>query len=181
MSMGDGQGFDAVIDSPVGRLGIQMQGKAISRLVFLSGRHRLIEADTDQASDVLYSLKAYFENPGQKPDVAVQLSGTPFQHRVWQGLSSIPVGKIMTYGALAARLRSSARAVGNACRRNPVPIVVPCHRIVAGNGLGGFAGDSRGRLVSVKRWLLEHEGVEIRGRRPHISARIATIDRGSAY
>ena len=168
--MGSGQRFDAVIDSPVGRLGIQMQGKALSRLVFLSGQHGLIEADTEQASDVLCSLRAYFENPRQTPDLAVQLSGTSFQHRVWQELRSIPVGKIMTYGALAMRLRSSARAVGNACRRNPVPIVAPCHRVVAGNGLGGFAGDSGGRLVSVKRWLLEHEGVEIRGGRPQVNA-----------
>ena len=179
--MGAGQCFNAVIDSPVGRLGIQMQGQVLSRLVFLSGRHRLIEADTEKASDVMCSLMAYFENPAQTPDVAVQPSGTSFQHRVWQGLRSIPAGKTMTYGALAASLRSGARAVGNACRRNPVPIVVPCHRIVAGNGLGGFAGDSRGRLVSVKRWLLEHEGVEIRGRHPHISSRLSTIDRGSAY
>jgi len=166
-----GQGFDAVMASPVGRLGIQMQGKALSRLVFLSGRHSLIEADTEQANDILCALKAYFDNPGQTLDVAVQLSGTPFQHRVWQELRSIPVGKTIRYGDMAARLRTGARAVGNACRSNPVPIVVPCHRIVAGNGLGGFAGDSGGRLLSVKRWLLEHEGVEIRGRRPHINAR----------
>ena len=168
--MGAGQGFDAVIASPVGRLGIQMQGKALSRLVFLSARHSLIEADSEQANDVLCALMAYFDNPGQTLEVAVQLSGTPFQHRVWQALRSIPAGKIMAYGALAAHLRSGARAVGNACRSNPVPIVVPCHRVVAGNGLGGFAGDSRGRLVSVKRWLLEHEGIEFRGRHPHISA-----------
>lgn len=169
--MGAGQTFDAVIDSPVGRLGIRMQGKALSRLVFLSGRHRLIEADSGPANDVLCSLEAYFENPGQVLGVVVQLSGTPFQRRVWQGLSSIQVGKVMTYGALAAQLGSGARAVGNACRSNPVPIVVPCHRVVAGNGLGGFAGDSHGRLVSAKRWLLEHEGVEIGGRHPHIRAR----------
>jgi len=179
--MGAGQGFDAVIASPVGRLGIQMQGKALSRLVFLSARHRLIEADTEQANDVLCALMAYFDNPGQTLEVAVQLSGTPFQHRVWQALRSIPAGKIMAYGALAANLRSGARAVGNACRRNPVPIVVPCHRIVSRSGLGGFAGDSRGRLVSVKRWLLEHEGIEFRGRHPHISAGRSSIDRGSAY
>lgn len=179
--MGTGQGFNTVIDSPVGRLGVQMQGRALSRLVFLSPRHSLIEADTEQVSDVLSLLSAYFENPGHTPEVAVQLSGTPFQHRVWQALRSIPVGKIMTYGALAACLRSSARAVGNACRSNPVPIVVPCHRVVAGNGLGGFAGDSQGRLILVKRWLLQHEGVEFRGRHPHINARLTTIDRDSGY
>ena len=168
--MGAGQAFDAVIDSPVGRLGIQMRGKALSRLLFLSGRYGLIEADSDQASHVVSSLEAYFENPRQVADVDVQLCGTPFQRRVWQGLWSIKPGKIMTYGDLAARLRSGARAVGNACRSNPVPILIPCHRVVAGSGLGGFAGDSHGRLVSVKRWLLQHEGVEIGGRHPHIRA-----------
>jgi len=178
--MGAGQSFAAVIDSPVGRLGIQMQGKAVSRLEFLSGRHRLIEADTEQAREVVCSLRAYFDSPRQTLEVAVQLSGTPFQHRVWRELRSIKPGKTMSYGDLAACLRSGARAVGNACRRNPVPIMVPCHRIVAGNGLGGFAGDKHGRLVSIKRWLLEHEGVEIAGRHPHISSRVSTIDRGNA-
>jgi methylated-DNA-[protein]-cysteine S-methyltransferase len=179
--MGAGEGFDAVIDSPVGRLGIQMQGQVLTRLEFLPGRHSLIEADTEQVRNVLCSIKAYFDNPGQALEVAVQPSGTPFQRRVWQELRSIPVGKVMSYGTLAARLRSGARAVGNACRSNPVPIVVPCHRVVAGNGLGGFAGDSRGRLISIKRWLLEHEGVEIRGRHPHISTGLATIERDSAH
>jgi methylated-DNA-[protein]-cysteine S-methyltransferase len=130
----------------------------------------LIEADSEEASNILCSLRGYFEHSGQAPEVAVQLSGTPFQYRVWQELRSIPIGKTITYGMLAGRLRSGARAVGNACRCNPVPIVVPCHRVVASNGLGGFAGDSQGRLIAVKRWLLEHEGVEIRGRHPHLSA-----------
>jgi len=178
--MGTGQRFDAVIDSPVGRLGIQMQGEAVTRLEFLSGRHSLIEADTEQACEVVCSLRTYFDSPRQPLDVAVQLSGTPFQYRVWQRLRSIKPGITMSYGDLAACLRSGARAVGNACRRNPVPIVVPCHRIVAGNGLGGFAGNKQGRLVSIKRWLLEHEGVEIAGRHPHISSRLPTIGRGSA-
>ena len=170
--MGAGRGFAAVVESPMGRLGIEMQGRALSGLVFLSARHGLIEADSEEASNILCSLRGYFEDPGQAPEVAVHLSGTPFQCRVWQELRSIPIGKTITYGALAARLGTGARAVGNACRCNPVPIVVPCHRVVAGNGLGGFAGDSQGRLIAVKRWLLEHEGVEIRGRHPHISARL---------
>ena len=169
-----GQDFDAVFDSPVGRLGIQMQGAALSQLVFLPVGYGLVEADSEAVNNVLNSLWGYFENPAQPPQVAVQLSGTPFQYRVWQELNSIPVGKIITYGTLAARLRSGARAVGNACRHNPVPIVTPCHRVVAGNGLGGFAGDSQGRLISVKRWLLEHEGVEIRGMHPHIRAILPT-------
>ena len=74
-----------------------------------------------------------------------------------------------TYGALAEKLGTSARAVGNACRHNPVLILVPCHRVVARNGLGGFAGDVDGRLVDIKRRLLAHEGVEIDVARPHMA------------
>jgi methylated-DNA-[protein]-cysteine S-methyltransferase len=153
--------LDAVVSSPVGRLGIQMQDKALSGLIFLSGRQQLVAPEKGRAGDVLRALQAYFDDPRRLPDVDLQLSGTPFQCRVWQELCSIPVGKIITYGALARRLESSARAVGNACRRNPVPILVPCHRVVAARGLGGFAGSRRGRLIGVKRWLLKHEGVEI--------------------
>ena len=168
--MRPGEGFDAVIESPVGRLGIEMRGGALSRLAILSRRHRLSPPASEQAEAVLAALRAYFEDPVWAPQLELALSGTPFQCRVWHQLRSIPVGKIMTYGALAERLQSGARAVGNACRRNPVAIVVPCHRVVARDGLGGFAGDSGGRMLAVKRWLLAHEGVEIRGRHPHILA-----------
>ncbi len=107
-------------------------------------------------------ILGYFNNPQRSPEIDVQLSGTVFQRRVWRALRRIPAGKVLTYGALAERLGTGARAVGNACRKNPVPIIVPCHRVVAQQGLGGFAGDQQGRLLRVKRWLLQAEGVEIR-------------------
>jgi len=154
--------FDAVFASPVGRLGICVQGKTLSRLVFLSGRYRLRPAQCAETSRVEQSILGYFDNPHGSLELDVQLSGTLFQRKVWRALRLIPAGKVMTYGALAERLGTSARAVGNACRRNPVPIVVPCHRVVAQHGPGGFAGDHQGRLVRVKHWLLQAEGVEIR-------------------
>ncbi len=162
--------LDAVIGSPVGRLGIQMRGRSLSGIVFLARQQSLIEPDGEPVCGVLRALRAYFDDPSQTPDLPLQLWGTHFQQRVWQELRAIPVGQVLTYGALAERLASSPRAVGNACRRNPVPIVVPCHRVVARDGLGGFAGDSGGPLVAIKQWLLEHEGVEIPDRHPHIDA-----------
>ncbi|NCA68893.1 MAG: methylated-DNA--[protein]-cysteine S-methyltransferase [Sphingobacteriia bacterium] len=93
----------------------------------------------------------------------VRLEGTTFQRRVWDELVRIPFGQTLTYGVLARRLGSAPRAVGQACRANPCPILVPCHRVVAACGLGGFAGDSNGRLLAVKRWLLNHEGVDLEG------------------
>ncbi len=84
---------------------------------------------------------------------------TAFQRRVWAALGRIPYGEVRTYGDLAAVLNTGARAVGGACRRNPLPLVVPCHRVVARAGLGGFSGDWETGLVrGVKAVLLALEG-----------------------
>jgi len=104
-------------------------------------------------------LDAYFADGAAGFDLQLELSGTDFQRSVWQALQTIPSGTTVTYGELAERLGTSARAIGGACRANPCPIVVPCHRVVAKQGLGGFAGDTSGRKLDVKRWLLFHEGV----------------------
>jgi methylated-DNA-[protein]-cysteine S-methyltransferase len=88
-------------------------------------------------------------------------AGSPFQRRVWQAISAIPSGRTRTYGEIAAELGSAPRAVGGACRANPYPLLVPCHRVIGAAGLGGFAGDASGRLIAIKRWLLAHEGVAL--------------------
>jgi len=85
-------------------------------------------------------------------------TGTPFQKRVWQALLEIPPGRVRTYGDLARSLGTSPRAVGNACRANPIPLLIPCHRVVAADGLGGFAGETTGTWPDLKRWLLRLEG-----------------------
>ncbi len=83
--------------------------------------------------------------------------GSPFQQRVWNALLQIPAGSQVTYGELAKRLGTAPRAVGGACRANPIPLLIPCHRVVAAQGLGGFAGRREGRWVAFKQWLLTHE------------------------
>jgi methylated-DNA-[protein]-cysteine S-methyltransferase len=84
-------------------------------------------------------------------------AGTPFQLRVWHALMAIPAGQPATYGALAKRLGTGARAVGQACGANPLPILIPCHRVVAASGLGGFMHSAAGTPLDVKTWLLAHE------------------------
>jgi methylated-DNA-[protein]-cysteine S-methyltransferase len=103
-------------------------------------------------------LQDYFDDARATFDVPLALEGTAFQQRVWAALRAIPSGQTRTYGDLARELGTAARAIGQACRANPCPIVVPCHRVVGVQGLGGFAGDTSGRLMCVKRWLLSHEG-----------------------
>ena len=108
---------------------------------------------------VFRQLKCYFSSAISLQTIPLALQGTLFQKSVWHELSKIPVGETRTYGEIAHKLNSSARAVGNACRRNPIQIIVPCHRVVSAKGLGGYAGETQGRQLDIKRWLLNHEGV----------------------
>jgi methylated-DNA-[protein]-cysteine S-methyltransferase len=142
------------------------------RLVWAAGALTEVDLEPDSAvgadagpvpQGVAAEVAAYFADPGHHFEVPLGLSGTPFQRRVWDALRAIPPGRTRTYGDLAAELGTSPRAIGAACRANPCPIVVPCHRVVGATGLGGFAGDVSGHKVAVKRWLLRHEGVEIPG------------------
>ena len=107
-------------------------------------------------------LAAYFKNPAHQFDLPIALSGTSHALRVWNELRQIPSGRVETYGALAKRLKSGPRAVGNACRRNPIPILIPCHRVVRVSDQGGFMGATHGRCTDIKAWLIAHEAQKSR-------------------
>ena len=101
-------------------------------------------------------LDAYFDGDLTEFDLPLAPGGSGFQDRVWSKMCEIPYGRTMTYGDVAKQLNSSARAVGTACGRNPLPILIPCHRITATNGLGGYSGDGG---LWTKEALLVLEGV----------------------
>ena len=149
--------YDAVIATPVGRVGIVMQGGALVDVSFLSRSALLRSPRTVSAQKTCRPLRSYFSNPNISFRLLLKASGTVFQQRVWRALRRIPAGRTLSYGVLARKLDTSARAVGNACRANPIPIVIPCHRVVASNGVGGFMGKRSGSPLSLKHWLLEHE------------------------
>jgi len=151
--------YSFVIDSPLGRLGVQTVNNKVHRLDYLTDSARLRAASVDFDRKVEAELENYFDNPAVNFSLPVELAGTPFQQRVWLALTRIPFGETRTYGELAARLGSGARAVGNACRHNPVSIIVPCHRVVAAHGIGGYSGSTSGPLLDRKCWLLQHEGL----------------------
>ncbi len=150
------EGYTAVIAAPFGRLGIHAQ-EALTSIDFVSTRIPLQPPHTPLARQVCAQLKAYFADPHTRFDLPLAPSGTDFQQRAWRALQRIPSGTARTYGELARTLKSAPRAVGGACRANPIPIVVPCHRVVAANGPGGFMGATRGRAMNIKHWLLAHE------------------------
>jgi len=151
--------YDAVIETPVAsmHLGISTTGNELVSIDLLSTNGQLQAPTTEMSQEVVYQLLHYFEDPQWLFSLPVVSTGTDFQQRVWQFMRSIPVGETRRYGDAAKALNSAARAVGGACRRNPVPIVVPCHRIVAANGLGGFNGQRDGVQLDFKQWLLNHE------------------------
>jgi len=154
-----GNTYDIVLDSPLGKLGVLMAGAMLIRLDYIGSRTVLKPASTPPGRQVTRQLENYFNNPKSVFSLPFELRGTDFQLRVWNALTHIKSGETIAYGELADRLQSGARAVGNACRNNPVSIIVPCHRVVAVSGIGGYSGKTDGREVNRKKWLLGHEGI----------------------
>lgn len=152
-----------LIETPIGRLGLHWRGDVLTGIDLdppPTDHPPPSGCDTPRPPRVITrQLDAYFRAPETHFDLPLAMNGTAFQQRVWALLRTIPVGRTRTYGEIARELGSAARAVGQACRANPCPIVVPCHRVVGQRGLGGFAGDLTGRRLAIKRRLLEHEGV----------------------
>lgn len=138
-------------------LGLRCDDDQILAIEFLAPRAEC-PPKTLLAREAVRQLTAYLKAPAFKFGLPLAPAGTPFQRRVWEDIARIPSGETRSYGALAEAIRSSPRAVGNACGANPYPLVVPCHRVVASGGsLGGFARERGGMLLEIKRWLLSHE------------------------
>lgn len=151
------------IDSPIGRLQITSNGKAITSLaVEASGllpHDHLPEAPDRLLSRCSRQLDGYFAGTRRTFTLPVSVRGTPFQQSVWKQLTELGWGDVTTYGDIARVTGQPAggRAVGGAVRANPIPVIIPCHRVLA---LGGrITGYSHGSGVATKAWLLDHEGI----------------------
>lgn len=151
--------YDAVIPTPVVhlKLGLVFEDEALISIDFLDGTVPERRAEDAPARHGVAQVRAYFADPRTPFTLALAPGGTPFQRRVWAALRAIPVGETRRYGELARQLDSAPRAIGGACRANPIPLVVPCHRVVAACGDGGFMGRVDGPELALKRWLLQHE------------------------
>lgn len=149
--------YDAVLRVPFGALGI-VAGETLAAIDFLRRGFPERPPRTPLTREVCAQLTAYLSDPRFDFDLPLASAGSAHQQRVWRALRRIPPGRTLSYGELAARLQSGARAVGGACRANPVPVVIPCHRVVAQADIGGFLGGTSPARLSIKRWLLAHEG-----------------------
>jgi methylated-DNA-[protein]-cysteine S-methyltransferase len=150
----------STIDSPIGPLTLVARDGRMTNVSMHEQRHMTPPPDdavTDDAwfKDVAQQFDAYFAGELTSFDVEIDLIGTPFQRSVWEQLSEIPYGETISYGELARRVGNpnASRAVGLANGRNPVAIIVPCHRVIGADGsLTGYGGG-----LERKTWLLEHE------------------------
>ena len=152
--------YDAFIVAPFGTVAI-ISGDKQPRIDLFGEVLFVVDQATNKIfTSKLYSqIMSYFALPSFKCDLP-PLVGTPFQLRVWMAIYAIPFGETRTYSDLATLLGSGPRAVANACGANSLPIIIPCHRVVAKSGIGGFMhGQTNGVLV--KRWLLNHEGIDL--------------------
>ncbi|HXS54422.1 MAG TPA: methylated-DNA--[protein]-cysteine S-methyltransferase [Usitatibacter sp.] len=153
--------FEACLRAPFATLGITTSGKHVTGIRFLAPTTPAAAPRKGSLAHlVCVQLQAYLEDGRYEFDLPLALAGTRHRLAVWEAMQRIPAGATRTYGELAREIRSSARAVGGACGANPIPVVVPCHRVIgAGGDLGGFMGErGEGFERDIKRWLLGHEG-----------------------
>ncbi len=154
----------AVMDSPVGRLHLQAEGGVLTLIEFQRGGPGEREDPPGAARrkplrQAIRQLEAYFRGELQEFDLDMKATGTEFQQRTWKALQTIPYGTTISYGELARRVGNpkAARAVGTANGSNPLPIVIPCHRVIGSNGkLTGYGGG-----LEIKQQLLELEGARL--------------------
>lgn len=151
--------YDAVFRSPFGYVGVTVGNGAVTAVDWLA-EHREREPRDALAAETVRQLRAWFDEPRQPFDLPLAPADTPFRARMREAMCAIPPGRTRTYGEIAAEIGSVARAVGGACRHNPLAIIVPCHRVVARDGIGGYSGDwGRGAALSHKQRLLALERV----------------------
>lgn len=143
--------FEHAVKSPLGPLTLIADAVRITALEWRDGRRNGTPVLTQAATQ----LDAYFAGKQQDFTVPIRLTCSDFQRTVCAAMSAIPFGETRTYGDLAAQLGVPAQAIGQACGGNPIPILIPCHRVLGANGLGGYSGDGG---VETKVWLLRHEG-----------------------
>ncbi len=150
--------YTAKLKTPFGMLGIRAEGKWVRRIDYLArDAHRLGPRNVLSAR-ACREIRRYLENPRHRFDLPICPAGTDFQRRIWKEVARIPSGSTRTYMDIAHALHTAPRPVGAACGANPIALVIPCHRVVASNGLGGFNHRRSGSFVEIKRWLLQHEG-----------------------
>ena len=140
------------IRTPAGQLVLYSQQGVISKVDW-----GLDDGLYPQNHEIQQQFRQYWLNTDKRININLLIQGSAYRHKVWAELCKIPFGETITYSALAGKIGSSARAVGNACRDNPYPVIIPCHRVVSVSGMGGYCGQTEGDFMAIKYKLLDYE------------------------
>lgn len=144
---------NSVFTTPLGAFEVEYNEHFIFKAFFTSKPNTSI--NTTLSELIQSELNAYFANSQHRFQLPLKPHGSPYQQKVWSALLVIPVGRTLTYGELAQNIQSSPRAVGQACKKNPLALFIPCHRVVGKNSMGGYMGNPE--ALHYKEALLKHE------------------------
>jgi methylated-DNA-[protein]-cysteine S-methyltransferase len=151
------EGCSARLRTPYAVLAIYTQREQLTAIEYLPTGAATLKPVDAFSREVCRQLDAYFADPDFRFDIPYAVCGTDYQQRVWDAVRAIPRGCMMSYQEVARQMGSAPRPVGTACGANRIPLLIPCHRVIASNGLGGFMHARAGEPLQIKRWLLRHE------------------------
>ena len=151
----------AKIATPFAVLGICTVGELLTDIEYLPRGVATLAPLNKLAERTCRQIERYVDDPHYRFNLPFEYRGSDFQCRVWREISKISVGKTNTYKDIALRIRNAPRAVGGACGKNRLPLLIPCHRVLGSNGIGGFMHARAGDPIAIKKWLLKHEGIRL--------------------
>ena len=152
--------YQLKLKTPFATLGVSCDEHYIADIDYLPLSASDLPPQNLLAAEAAGQFRAYLRDGKFQFNLPFLLRGTPHCKKVWGEILKIPAGESRAYGQIAAMIKSSARAVGGACRANRLPLLIPCHRVVAAAGIGGFMGSDGRHQLKVKRWLLAHESAQ---------------------
>ncbi|MBI4191911.1 MAG: methylated-DNA--[protein]-cysteine S-methyltransferase [Betaproteobacteria bacterium] len=152
------ESYTAKLATPFSVLGVRTAGELLIGIEYLPRGVAALAPINRLAAKVCRQIERYLDDPEFQFDLPFEFAGTAFQQRVWREICKIRSGRTLTYLEIARRIGSAPRPVGGACGANRIPLVIPCHRVVGTNGLGGFMRTRGGLPLEIKKWLLRHEG-----------------------
>jgi methylated-DNA-[protein]-cysteine S-methyltransferase len=153
--------YQARYPTPFAVLGIRTAGDLLTGIDYLPRGAATLDPISKFAARVCRQIDRYLDDASYSFDLPFDFRGTAFQCKVWRAIHAIPSGKTLSYSEIAKQLKTAPRPVGGACGANRIPIVIPCHRVLAADGIGGFMHSRGGYPIEVKRWLLRHERAEV--------------------
>lgn len=154
------ESFHARIATPFAVLGICTVGEMLTDIEYLPRGAATLAPINKLAERVCRQIERYLDDADYRFDLPFEYRGSAFQCSVWREISRIGTGRTKTYKDIALKLNNAPRAVGGACGKNRLPLVIPCHRVLGSNGIGGFMHARSGNPITIKKWLLTHEGAE---------------------